>query len=137
MTQPHSLEAAMGRIILAEDEEISGTIASSALMNAGHAVGWLKNGKEVLAAMVRRPPNLAILDCNMPGMSGVLVLREMRSRADLCEVPVLMLTGRTSDSDERIARFAGADEYLTKPFDLIELVQTAEDLMNGKRRRLF
>ena len=96
----------MGRIILAEDEEISGTIASSALMNAGHAVGWFKDGKEVLAAMVRRPPNLAILDCNMPGMSGVLVLREMRRRADLCEVPVLMLSGRTSDSDERIARFA-------------------------------
>ena len=86
--------------------------------------------------MVRRPPNLAILDCNMPRMSGALVLREMRRRADLCELLVLMLTVRTSDFDECIARFAGADEYLTKPFDLIQLVQTAEDLMNGKRRRL-
>ena len=126
----------MGRIILAEDEEISGTIASTVLMNAGHAVGWLKDGKEVLAALVRRPPDLAILDCNMPGMSGVMVLREMRRRTDLCDVPVLMLTARTSAADEQIARFSGADEYLTKPFDLVELVQTAEDLMTGKRRRL-
>jgi DNA-binding response OmpR family regulator len=70
-----------GQFILAEDEEISGTIASNALMNAGHAVGWPKDRKEVLAAMARRPLNLAILDCNMPGMSGVLVFREMRRRA--------------------------------------------------------
>ncbi|MEO7786350.1 MAG: response regulator [Sphingomicrobium sp.] len=126
----------MGRIILAEDDPISGMIASAALMDAGHAVGWLKDGSEVLAALIRRPPNLAILDCNMPGMSGVMVLREMRRRVELCEVPVLMLTARTSDSDERIARFAGADEYLTKPFDLVELVQTAEELMGGRRRRL-
>lgn len=126
----------MGRIILAEDEEISGSIASTVLMNAGHAVGWLKDGREVLAALVRRPPDLAILDCNMPGMSGVMVLREMRARADLCSVPVLMLTSRKSDADEQIARYSGADEYLTKPVDLVELVQTAEDLMKGKRRRL-
>lgn len=126
----------MGRILLAEDEEISGTIASAALMNAGHAVGWLKDGVQVLNALVWRPPDLAILDCNMPGMSGVLVLREMRRRADLYEVPVLMLTARSSVSDEQIARFAGANEYLTKPYDLVELVQTAEDLMSGKRRRL-
>ena len=126
----------MGRIILAEDEEISGTIATSALMNAGHAVGWLRDGSEVIDVIARRPPDLVILDCNMPGMSGVMVLREMRRRADLYDVPVLMLTARTSISDEQIARFAGANEYLTKPFDLVELVDKAEDLMSGKVRRL-
>ena len=126
----------MGRIILAEDEEISGSIASGALMNAGHAVGWLKDGSEVLAVLKRRRPDLLILDCNMPGMSGIMVLQEMRRGADLFDLPVLMLTARTSVSDERIARFAGANEYLTKPFDLVELVDTAEDLMNGKCRRL-
>lgn len=126
----------MGRIILAEDEEISGTIASTVLMNAGHAVGWLKDGKDALAALVRRPPDLAILDCNIPGMSGVMVLREMRRCTELCSVPVLMLTGRAGEADEQIARMSGANEYLTKPFDLVELVQTAEELMTGKRRRL-
>ena len=126
----------MGRIILAEDEEISGTIASTVLMNAGHAVGWLKDGKDALAALVRRPPDLAILDCNIPGRSGVMVLREMRRCTELCSVPVLMLTGRAGEADEQIARMSGANEYLTKPFDLVELVQTAEELMTGKRRRL-
>jgi len=126
----------VGRIILAEDEEISGTIASTVLMNAGHAVGWLKDGKDALAALVRRPPDLAILDCNIPGMSGVMVLREMRRCTELCSVPVLMLTGRAGEADEQIARISGANEYLTKPFDLVELVQTAEELMTGKRRRL-
>jgi DNA-binding response OmpR family regulator len=126
----------MGRIILAEDEEISGAITSGTLMNAGHAVGWIKDGSQVLGTLLRRPPDLVILDCNMPGQGGVIVLREMRHREELCHVPVLMLTGRTSQSDERIARFAGATEYLTKPVDLVELVHTAEDLMNGKSRRL-
>ena len=126
----------MGRIILAEDEEISGTITSNTLMNAGHAVGWLRDGSAVLATLLRRPPDLVILDCNMPGQGGVTVLREMRRHAELCHVPVLMLTGRTGGADEQIARFAGATDYLTKPVDLVELVHTAESLMNGKRVRL-
>jgi len=85
---------------------------------------------------LRRPPDLVILDCNMPGQGGVMVLRDMRRHAELAHVPVLMLTARTSDADERIARYAGADDYLTKPVDLVELVHTAEDLMKGKRNRL-
>ena len=123
----------MGRIILAEDEEISGSIASTVLMNAGHAVGWLKDGREVLAALVRRPPDLAILDCNMPGMSGVMVLREMRARADLCSVPVLMLTSRKSDADEQIARYSGADEYLTKPVDQTSLIARVKSVLRIKQ----
>lgn len=124
----------MGRIILAEDEPIAGTIATEVLMNAGHAVGWLKDGKEALSALRRRPPDLAILDCNMPGMSGVIVLREMRRSPALYHIPVLMLTARSSDTDERIARFAGANDYLGKPFDPVELVDIAEELMHGRRR---
>ena len=125
----------MGRIILADDDEIIGDLVSDAFMAAGHAVGWLKDGKSALEVVRRRAPDLLILDCNMPGMSGVMVLRDLRRSPELFDLPVLMLTGRQSDADEEILRFEGADDYLRKPFDPAELVGMAEALMAKAARR--
>ena len=80
----------------------------------------------------QRRPDLVILDCNMPELSGVLVLRKMRDLAELADTPVLMLTGRQSARDSEIAYFAGADDYMTKPFDPDELVFRVEDLLKRK-----
>jgi DNA-binding response OmpR family regulator len=124
----------MGRIILADDDEIVAELVSDALIAAGHAVGWLSDGRSALEVIRRRPPDLVILDCMMPEMSGIMVLREMRSSQALCEMPVLMLTGRQGDADERIARYEGANDYLSKPFDPVVLVGRAEALMRGERR---
>ena len=125
----------MGRIIYAEDDEIVGEIVTEVLMNAGHAVGWLKDGQEALTAMLRRPPHLVILDQNMPIMGGGEVLRGMRQHTDLAMTPVLMLTAIRGSADQDIAYFDGADDYLTKPFDPEELVFRAETLMRKKIRR--
>ena len=76
-----------------------------------------RNGQSALDVIKRRAPDLAILDCNMPGLSGVQVLRELRKSPALFKLPVLMLTGRQSDADEDIVRFEGANDYLRKPFD--------------------
>lgn len=124
----------MGRIIFADDDEIVAQLVSDALIGAGHAVGWLNDGRSALEVIRRRPPDLVILDCNMPDMSGIMVLREMRKSPSLCDVPVLMLTARQSDSDEGIARYEGANDYLRKPFAPSVLVGRAEDLMRGEKR---
>lgn len=124
----------MGRIILADDDEIVAELVTDAFIQAGHGIGWLKDGRTALDIIRRRPPDLVILDCNMPEMSGILVLREMRQARLLSEVPVLMLTGRQSQSDEEIVRFEGAQDYIRKPFDPILLVARAEALMRGERR---
>jgi DNA-binding response OmpR family regulator len=118
---------------LADDDEIVAEIVSEYLMDAGHAVGWLSNGKSALEIIRKRPPDLIILDCNMPEMSGVEVLRVLRKSVELYQIPVLMLTGRQSDADERIVRFEGANDYLRKPFDPIELISRVELLMRGER----
>ena len=128
MASPYDVH--MGRIILADDAEIVGEIVSSALMSAGHAVGWLQDGKEALDAMLFRPPDLAILDVHMPEMSGFETLRKMRQRTELASVPVLMLTVVEGEGDQRIAYFDGANDYMTKPFDPDELVVRAETLMD-------
>ena len=77
---------------------------------------------------------MLILDCNMPGKSGIMVLRELRQSPEFYRLPVLMLTGRGSNSDEDIARYEGANDYLTKPFDPVELIDRVEELMSGRRR---
>jgi hypothetical protein len=70
----------------------------------------------------------------MPEMSGIHVLKELRKSKELYQMPVLMLTARDGDSDERIARFEGANDYVRKPFDPGFLVGRAEALMRGERR---
>lgn len=124
----------MGRIIFADDDDVVAEVVSDALIAAGHAVGWLSDGRSAYEVIKRRPPDLVILDCNMPEMSGIMVLREMRKSPALCDLPVLMLTGRQGDADERIARYEGASDYISKPFDPPLLVARAEALMRGERR---
>jgi DNA-binding response OmpR family regulator len=123
----------MARIIMAEDDEIVGEVASDALIAAGHAVGVLKDGAEALKVIQARRPDLVILDCNIPGMSGLLVLRTMRDSQDLHDTPVLMLTGRQSDRDTDIAYYEGADDYMKKPFLPDELVFRVDELLKRKK----
>ena len=122
----------MARIIMADDDEIVGEIARDALIAAGHGVGVLDNGADALRVIRARRPDLVILDCNMPAMSGLLVLRQMRDTPDLCDTPVLVLTGRQSGRDEEIAFYEGADDYMKKPFDPEELVFRVEELLARK-----
>ena len=126
----------MGRIILAEDDELIAALVVDALIGAGHAVGCLPDGASALDVIIQRPPDLVILDCNMPKMGGVEVLRVMRRHDHLHLVPVLMLTARSSVHDEHIAFFAGATDYLRKPFEMDELLGRVDELVAGRRRRL-
>lgn len=119
----------MARIIIADDDEIMGAIACETLIAGGHPTGLVTNGREALRVVRARKPDLVILDCNMPEMGGLLVLRELRQSAEFCSLPVLILTGRRSEKDVELALFQGADDYLKKPFDPVELLFRVDDLL--------
>lgn len=119
----------VARIIVAEDDEIVAEVVRDALIAAGHGVGVLPTGAQALAVIRARLPDLVILDCNMPEMSGLLVLREMRITPKLADIPVVMLTGRRSDKDVSLAMYDGANDYIKKPFDPDELVFRIERLL--------
>lgn len=119
----------MARIILVDDDPLIGSIIGDALFRAGHAPGWVGDGATALQLMRARPPHLAIIDCAMPGLSGVQLLRSMRADGRLCHLPVLMLTARRAEADERLAMIAGADDYLRKPVDLDLLAGRVEALL--------
>ncbi|MBV9840403.1 MAG: response regulator transcription factor [Sphingomonadaceae bacterium] len=120
----------MARIIVADDDEIVGEIACNALIAAGHGAGLITDGAEALRVIKARQPDLVVLDCNMPGLSGVLLVQELRKTAGFEQLPVLMLTGRRGKADEELARFAGANDYLKKPFDPEELAFRVDELLS-------
>ena len=109
----------MPRIIVAEDDEIVAEIVRDTLIQAGHAVGVVQDGAAALDVIRAKRPDMVILDCSLPSMTGVQIVRQMRIDYDLWEIPALMLTARVSASDEDLAMYAGADEYMRKPSDPI------------------
>lgn len=124
----------MARILLADDDEHAVEIVRAALEERGHIVGALNDGSGVKNVVEFKRPDLVILDCAMPEMSGVDALREIRMSLTAHDTPVLMLTARQSDSDEQIAMYAGADDYLRKPIDPDLLVSRVEVLLERKQR---
>lgn len=122
----------MARILVAEDDDIVSDIVREALTNEGHIVGVLDNGADALRAIQLKKPDLVILDCMMPELSGLIVLREMRSSSTLYDTPVLVLTGRQGERDVELAYNQGADDYMKKPFDPEELVFRVEELLEKR-----
>ena len=124
----------MARIIIADDDPIIVELVREILEREGHVVGALEDGSRVRAVLEAKHPDLLILDCVMPGKSGIEVLREIRGSKKCHRVPVLMLTARGSRSDQDIAYMTGADDYLSKPFDPEELAFRVEELLEDGER---
>ena len=125
----------MPRIIVAEDDEIVAEIVRDTLIQAGHAVGVVQDGAATLDVIRAKRPDMVILDCSLPSMTGVQIVRQMRIDYDLWEIPALMLTARVSASDEDLAMYAGADEYMRKPFDPKKLLATVDVLLTEAHDR--
>lgn len=119
----------MAHIILADDDDIVACIAMEHFRNAGHDIQSYADGNLALAAIRSAKPDMAILDCAMPGLNGLLVLRAIRNLPELYDLPVLMLTARTSSMDVQLAFREKANAYVKKPFDPEFLVHRAEGLL--------
>jgi DNA-binding response OmpR family regulator len=120
----------MARIIIADDDDLVTEIACDALIGAGHDADALSNGRDAIQAIRANKPDLVILDCNMPKMNGLHVCRELRDSAEFARIPVLILTGRSSDFDVEVGYYEGATDYMTKPFASNELVLRVEALLS-------
>jgi len=91
------------------------------LRRAGHETMVAYRGADALEIVRQKHPDLVVLDIMMPGMSGIEVCQHMRANADSAQIPILFLTAKSEISDKIEGFEAGADDYLTKPFDLREL----------------
>jgi two-component system response regulator RegX3 len=119
------------RILLVEDEPAIAEAVAYALKDAGFEVDAVGDGGEALEASRRLDYDLMILDLLLPGMSGLNVCRTVRAESDL---PILMLTARETELDRVVGLETGADDYVTKPFSIAELVSRVRALL--RRRAL-
>src|SRR5579862_6970209 len=110
------------RVLIVEDEQDIAGLIKHTLERGGEAEAQIVgSGDAALKAIGERPPDLVILDLNLPVVGGLEVCRILRSRADVPHVPIIMLTARTSEDDRVTGLEHGADDYVTKPFSLREL----------------
>ena len=119
----------MALILLADDDPLIVDMVRDLLGRHGHIVGALEDGLPVVGVVQLKRPALVILDCAMPGLSGIEALHQIRTSATCYATPVLMLTGRRGEADEEIAMRAGANDYLRKPFDPDQLVARVDVLL--------
>ncbi len=110
------------RVFYADDEEINRELVRSLLEQAGYRVCTFGSAKDLLKELNRTTPELVLLDLMMPGMSGIEACREIRTRFDHFNLPIMMLTARYQISDIVDALGAGANDYLIKPYHEQELL---------------
>jgi two-component system OmpR family response regulator len=118
------------RVLVIEDDTTLGHALQEFLVEQGYAVDWLQDGAQVSGAVTGQSYDLLLLDLNLPGRSGLDVLRQLR--ADNQQVPVLILTALDGLEDRVAGLDAGADDYVTKPFELAELAARVRAF--GRRR---
>jgi DNA-binding response OmpR family regulator len=119
----------MALILLADDDEMVCDVVRETLSSHGHLVGLVGNGADAIRVVETKRPDLIILDCAMPEVTGIQALRQIRLSRTAFRTPVLILTARRGERDEEIAMRAGANDYLRKPFNPDQLVVRVESLL--------
>ncbi|HKY04947.1 MAG TPA: response regulator transcription factor, partial [Blastocatellia bacterium] len=126
-------------IVVVEDDEDIGESIRYNLEREGFRVRIATTGEAALNVILDRPPNLILLDLNLPHMSGFEMCRRLRAESTTARVPILMLTARTDESDKVLGLNLGADDYITKPFSMRELIARVNAVLrrsNGKESEL-
>ena len=121
------------KLLLAEDDALLADALCTQLRGAGYEVSHAPNGAVADFLLEREPHDLALLDLGLPMMDGLEVLKKLRLRQP--ELPVLLLTARDSLDDRVAGLQAGADDYVTKPFDLAELLARLQALLRRSQRQ--
>ena len=104
----------MSRILVVEDDEVLRNELIELLRNEGYEAEYISTFSDTAGQIIKSKPDLVLLDINIPELNGELVLRKLRKEAD---IPVILVTSRTSESDEVLSMSYGADDYITKPYN--------------------
>ncbi|HXY75808.1 MAG TPA: response regulator [Steroidobacteraceae bacterium] len=121
------------RLLLVEDDPMIGEAIRTGLKRDGFAVDWVHDAAAAARALGSEPFEVVLLDLGLPGGDGLGFLRTLRARGQ--SLPVLIITARDAIADRVAGLDAGADDYLTKPFDLDELAARLRALLRRKSGR--
>lgn len=108
-------------VLVVEDEDALSTLLHYNLEKEGYRVSLAADGEEALTQINEQLPDLIVLDWMLPKVSGIEVCRRLRGRAETRNVPIVMLTARGEETDRIRGLDTGADDYIVKPFSMVEL----------------
>ena len=120
-------------IYIVEDDKNIREIEMFALKNSGYAVEEFENAKSFFSRSAEKVPDPVLLDIMLPDMDGLEIVKKLRSRPDTVRVPIILVTAKTTELDKVKGLDIGADDYLTKPFGVMELISRVKALLRRSR----
>ena len=108
--------------VVEDDEDLAFTLTYNLKKDGRYEVERYAGGLVALDALLARPPDLVLLDLNLPDVDGLTICRELRKGEETRRIPILMLTARVEERDKLLGFELGADDYVTKPFSMKELM---------------
>ena len=134
----------MTKILIVEDELALQTLLKYNLEKQGYETVSVMDGKDVIATALAEKPSLILLDWMLPNVSGIDLCREIRKNFDLRKIPIIMLTARGDEADKVKGLSFGADDYMTKPFSVPELMaritallRRVQPILTGQETKMF
>ncbi len=121
-------------VLVVEDSRTARKVISMVLGRKGYKILETTSGTEALLAIEGVTPDLVLLDVMLPDITGYEVLSAIRKKAELCRVPVVMLTGKCDAADRQKGMLSGASEYLTKPFDPVKLLSVLGKYLDSSKK---
>ncbi|MFP5328030.1 MAG: response regulator transcription factor [Acidimicrobiia bacterium] len=116
-------------VLFADDDDMMRALVESRLLAKGYRVLIADTGLAALSIAAEARPTVIVLDWMMPGLGGPEVCRRLKESHDTAHIPILLLTARAKEDDIRTGFDHGADDYLTKPFEVSELLEALDRLI--------
>ncbi|MGH2363987.1 MAG: response regulator [Chloroflexota bacterium] len=123
----------MALILIVEDNPTNLQLTKAVLTRGGHTTAEATSADEVLAVLGHTTPDLILMDIQLPGMNGLTLTRQLKTRGELRSVPIVALTAYAMKGDEAKAREAGCDGYITKPIDVRTLSSSLNAILEAAR----
>jgi CheY-like chemotaxis protein len=122
-----------GTVLVVDDDPVIQKLLQVNFEMEGYSVITASDGEEGLARAQSERPDAIVLDVMMPKMDGLEVARRLKGDPDTQGIPIVLLSAKAQQTDIQAGSATGADEYLTKPFDPLELLQRVESLIDSRR----
>ena len=121
------------RVLVVEDEPAQREVLTYNLEAEGFAVAWAESGDEALLLIEEDAPDLVVLDWMLPGVSGIEICRRIKMRGDMRDMPIIMLSARSEEVDRVRGLETGADDYVVKPYSVVELMARVRSQLRRTR----
>lgn len=116
-------------VYIVEDDNNISEIESFALKNSGYITDVFETGKIFFKHLQNKKPDIVLLDIMLPDMDGLEILKKMKNTPDYKKIPVIMVTAKTTEIDKVKGLDLGADDYISKPFGIMELISRVKALL--------